>query len=375
MINPKELFELMIAKDVNFFSGVPDSLLKDFNAYIMDNMDQNKHIITANEGAAVALAAGSYLATKKISVVYLQNSGLGNAINPLVSLTDYEVYNIPVLLVIGWRGEPGERDEPQHKKQGEITLELLKTLKIPYEVISENTDNIEEKIDIAFKHMVEFNSPYALVIKKNTFEKYNYKNKIKQNFEMSREEAIQIIVKNLDQDNITISTTGMISRELFETRKNMSHEHNKDFLVVGSMGHASQIALGIAISKPKKQVFCLDGDGSTIMHMGGLGIIGSKQVKNFKHIVLNNEAHDSVGGQPTVGNNIDFVSVAMSCKYKNTCSVKTRTDLEEKIKWLKKVEGPGFLEIKVNKGHRKDLGRPSSDLKKNKEAFMEFLSR
>ena len=343
MINPKELFELMIAKDVNFFSGVPDSLLKDFNAYIMDNMDQNKHIITANEGAAVALAAGSYLATKKISVVYLQNSGLGNAINPLVSLTDYEVYNIPVLLVIGWRGEPGERDEPQHKKQGEITLELLKTLKIPYEVISENTDNIEEKIDIAFKHMVEFNSPYALVIKKNTFEKYNYKNKIKQNFEMSREEAIQIIVKNLDQDNITISTTGMISRELFETRKNMSHEHNKDFLVVGSMGHASQIALGIAISKPKKQVFCLDGDGSTIMHMGGLGIIGSKQVKNFKHIVLNNEAHDSVGGQPTVGNNIDFVSVAMSCKYKNTCSVKTRTDLEEKIKWLKKVEGPGFL--------------------------------
>jgi phosphonopyruvate decarboxylase len=375
MLNCKEFFDLLHENKIDFFSGVPDSLLKFFNSYILDNVNQNKHIITANEGNAIALASGYYLGTKKIGLVYMQNSGLGNAINPLVSLSDKEVYGIPVLLLIGWRGEPNEKDEPQHQKQGKITLELLETLDIPYEILTKNIEDTKIKLSSAIKYMNKFNAPFALVVKKGTFEKYEQINESKQNYELSREKAINLIIDNLDEHDVVVSTTGMISRELFESRTQKNQKHETDFLTVGSMGHASQIALGIAISNPKKQVFCLDGDGSVIMHMGSLGIIGSKQLKNFKHIILNNESHDSVGGQPTVGNIINFVSLAKSCKYKNSFKVLTEIELNKKMLKLKSEDGPILLEIMVNRGNRKNLGRPTKTPKENMNLFMNFLSK
>ena len=375
MLNCKEFFDLLHENKIDFFSGVPDSLLKNFNSYILDNVDQNQHIITANEGNAIALASGYYLATTKIGLVYMQNSGLGNAINPLVSLSDKEVYGIPVLLLIGWRGEPNEKDEPQHQKQGKITLELLETLDIPYEILTKDIEDTKIKLLSAIKYMNKFNAPFALVVKKGTFEKYEQINESQQNYELSREKAINLIIDNLDEQDVVVSTTGMISRELFESRTQKNQKHETDFLTVGSMGHASQIALGIAISNPKKQVFCLDGDGSVIMHMGSLGIIGSKQLKNFKHIILNNESHDSVGGQPTVGNIINFVLLAKSCKYKNSFKVLTEIELNKKMLKLKSDDGPILLEIMVNRGNRKDLGRPTKTPKENMNLFMNFLSK
>ena len=375
MLNCKKFFELLVDGGIEFFTGVPDSLLKDFNAYIMDNVNNNKHIIAANEGASIALSAGHYLATRKIGLVYMQNSGLGNAVNPLISLVDKEVYSIPLLLVIGWRGEPNEKDEPQHVKQGRITLKLLDTLEIPYEILSDDIKDVKDSLVKAFKYMNEYKSPFALVVRKGIFEKYEYKNKIEQNFDLSREEAIKVIVNNLGDNDIIISTTGMTSRELFEYREEMKQDHNNDFLTVGSMGHASQIALGIAISRPERQIFCLDGDGSVIMHMGSLGIIGSKSTKNFKHIVLNNSSHGSVGGQPTVGDEIDIISMALSCKYNVAYKVETKNELIKKISLLRSVDGPALLEVRINKKYRKELGRPTTSPKENKETLMNFLSK
>ena len=375
MLDCEKFYNLLVDNGIQFFTGVPDSLLKDFNAYIIDNVHNDKHIIAANEGASIALSAGHYLATKNISLVYMQNSGLGNAINPLISLVDKDVYSIPLLLIIGWRGEPNEKDEPQHVKQGRITLKLLDTLEIPYDILSDNIENVKESFKKAFKYMNEHKAPYAFVVRKGIFKKYEYIKQIEQNFDLSREEAIKIIVNNLDENDIIVSTTGMTSRELFEYREEMKQDHDSDFLTVGSMGHASQIALGIAMSKPERQIFCLDGDGSVIMHMGSLGIIGSKSTKNFKHIVLNNSAHGSVGGQPTVGDEIDIISTALSCKYNIAYKVETKNELIEKISLLRSVDGPALLEVRVNKEYRKELGRPTTSPKENKETLMNFLSK
>ncbi len=375
MLDCEKFYNLLVDGGIEFFTGVPDSLLKDFNAYIIDNVKNNKHIIAANEGASISLSAGHYLATKKIGLVYMQNSGLGNAVNPLISLVDKEVYSIPLLLIIGWRGEPNEKDEPQHVKQGRITLKLLDTLEIPFEVLPDDIEDVKESLEKAFKYMNEYKAPYAFVVRKGIFEKYECKNETEQNYDLSRESAIKIIVNNLGDNDIIVSTTGMTSRELFEYREEMKQDHNNDFLTVGSMGHASQIALGIAMSKPERQIFCLDGDGAIIMHMGSLGIIGSKSAKNFKHVVLNNSAHGSVGGQPTVGDKIDIISTARSCKYKVAYKVETKNELIEKISLLRSVEGPALLEIRVNKEYRKELGRPTISPKENKETFMKFLSK
>ena len=375
MLDCEKFYSLLVDRGIEFFTGVPDSLLKDFNAYIIDNVKNNRHIIAANEGAAIALSAGHYLATKKIGLVYMQNSGLGNAVNPLISLVDKDVYSIPLLLIIGWRGEPNKKDEPQHVKQGRITLKLLDTLEIPYEILPDDIEDVKGSLDKAFKYMNEYKAPYAFVVRKGVFEKYEYKNKIEQCYDLSREDVIKLIVDKLNDNDIIVSTTGMTSRELFECREQMKQDHHKDFLTVGSMGHASQIALGIAMSTPERQIFCLDGDGSIIMHMGSLGIIGSKSAKNFKHIILNNSTHGSVGGQPTVGGEIDIISMALSCRYKVAYRAETKKELIEKILLLKSVEGPALLEVRINEEYRKDLGRPTTSPKENKETFMKFLSK
>ncbi|MBN1645237.1 phosphonopyruvate decarboxylase [Candidatus Woesearchaeota archaeon] len=375
MINCKEFYDKLNEKGIDFFAGVPDSLLKDFCAYITDNAKTENHIITANEGGAIALATGYYLATGKMVLVYMQNSGQGNAVNPLISLADSDVYSIPLLMMVGWRGEPGKKDEPQHKKQGKITLALLETMGIEYAILPDDMEEAAKIIDCAVTYMAENNAPYALIIKKGTFESYSLKTELETFYDLNREQAIKLILDQLNPNDIVISTTGKTSRELFEYREESKQGHEKDFLTVGSMGHASQIALGIALSKPDRQVYCFDGDGAVIMHTGSLAIIGSKAPKNFKHVVFNNGAHDSVGGQPTVGFEVDFPAIAQACGYQNVKSAEKIEDIKEKIQLLKTCEGPALLEIKINKGARKDLGRPTTTPKDNKKAFMEFLKR
>lgn len=373
MINCESFFHLLKNKEVEFFAGVPDSLLKDLNAFITDNIYERNNITAANEGGAIALATGYHLATGKIPVVYMQNSGQGNAVNPLTSLADKEVYSIPMLLIIGWRGEPGVHDEPQHVKQGKITLKLLETLGIHHEILPDNLEEAKETLERLFNSIKETNSPHALVVKKGTFETYKLKKEMQTNQELSREEALQILVNNLTPSDVIVSTTGMLSRELFEYREFLKQGHEKDFLTVGSMGHASQIALGIALQKPHRQIYCLDGDGAAIMHLGSIAIIGSQRPINFKHVILNNGAHDSVGGQPTAGFRIDIPNIAKACGYKNVWRTETRESLQEKIKLFSSSEGPSLLEVFVKKGARSNLGRPTISPVENKKDFMENL--
>lgn len=377
MVEVKEFYNELLDNDISFFTGVPDSLLKSFCAYIKDNVSAHKNIISANEGNAIGLASGYYLGTRKIGLVYMQNSGLGNAVNPLASLTDKLVYSIPMLLVIGWRGEPKRHDEPQHKKQGLITTETLEMLGIKYEILDTDTNNDEMKLKVkkAYSYMNENNEPYALVIKKDTFDEYKLKSNTSFEFKMTREEAIEIVVSQMKENSVIVSTTGMASRELFELREKHKENHNKDFLTVGSMGHASQIALGIALSNKDKEVYCIDGDGSLLMHLGGLAIIGNAEPKNFRHILINNGAHDSVGGQETVGLKIDTLAIAKACGYKECYSCSSKAELLNLSEKITNVEGSVLLEIKVKKGARKDLGRPTTTPIENKEAFMEFLDK
>ena len=374
MISPKFFYDTLASHSIDFYAGVPDSLLKNLCAYITDYADAAHNIIAANEGGALGLAAGHYLATGQIPVVYMQNSGEGNIINPLASLTDPDVYNIPVLLVIGWRGKPGVHDEPQHVKQGKVTTGLLNVMGIDYTVLSKEEDKAEAQIKKAVAYMQATRQCYALVIEKDTFDAYTLQNVEKNDLTMSREEAIQAVAAALDAKDCIVSTTGMISRELFEYRTAKNEGHERDFLTVGSMGHASQIALGIALETQDRRVWCFDGDGATIMHMGSLAIVASKQPKNYVHVVFNNGAHDSVGGQPTVGLNINLPRIARAVGYQHTFSVSTKEDLMDILNDVKSSDGPTLLEIKVKKGNRKDLGRPTTTPIENKEALMAFLS-
>ena len=376
MIKPKQFFDSLNENSVHFFSGIPDSLLKNICAYITDNTEKQNHIIAANEGNALSIGIGYHLATGKIPLIYMQNSGLGNIVNPLLSLADPDVYSIPMLLMIGWRGEPRVKDEPQHKKQGRVTIAMLDSMEVPYEIISpdENIEEVESILQKMLNQSKQEKRPCAILIKKGVFDTYKFKSETIYDRPLSREQTIKIIVDNLDKSDIVISTTGVASRELFEYRENTTTGHSRDFLTVGGMGHTSQIALGIALQKRNRKVYCLDGDGSLIMHMGTLAINASMNCSNFKHIVFNNSAHDSVGGQPTVGKHIDMQIIASAAGYKWSKTANTENEIISSIKELSKIEGPAFLEIQVKKGFRKDLGRPSISPLNNKETFMNFVA-
>ena len=389
MIRPQFFYDSLACHGIDFYAGVPDSLLKNLCAYITDHADAGHNIIAANEGGAMGLAAGHYLATGQIPVVYMQNSGQGNIINPLASLTDKDVYNIPVLLVIGWRGRPGTHDEPQHVRQGKVTTGLLNVMGIEYTVLSKDEATARAQISKAVDYMQRTKECYALVIEKDTFEDYRLRHVEVNDLTMTREEAIHIVAASLGQHDCIVSTTGMISRELFEYRAAMGQGHERDFLTVGSMGHASQIALGIALAQPQRRVWCFDGDGAAIMHMGSMAIVGSKAPCNYIHVVFNNGAHDSVGGQPTVGLQIDLPAIARATGYKTVISVSTKEELEAALSsfpsplssfpsplssFLFPLSSFTFLEVRVKKGNRKDLGRPTTTPVQNKEALMSFLN-
>ncbi len=376
MINPEIFFKCLLAHDVDFFTGVPDSLLKNVCAYITDNTPKESHIIAANEGNALSIGIGHYLATKKVPLIYLQNSGLGNVINPLLSLADPDVYSIPMILMIGWRGEPGVKDEPQHKKQGRVTENILKAMEIPYRVLTSDMNNVdmESFVNDIYLASVKQNTPCVLLVRKGTFSDYSLKTKVLFDRPMLRESAIKIVASKLTDTDIIVSTTGVTSRELFEYRESSGEKYGKDFLTVGGMGHASQIALGIALQKPDRQVVCLDGDGALLMHMGSLAVSASMECGNFKHIVLNNSAHDSVGGQPTVASNIDIPAIALASGYKWAKRAIDFNSIDQFMDDILLVQGPALLEIQVQKGFRKNLGRPTSTPIENKEAFMRFLN-
>ncbi len=374
MIRSQEFHEWLVAHGVDFYAGVPDSLLKPVCFYLADHVG-DKHVVAANEGGAVALACGYHLATGKVPLVYMQNSGQGNAVNPLLSLADREVYSIPMLLLIGWRGEPGKKDEPQHVKQGKVTVGLLEEMDIPWRVLEPEPDAAQRSVDELMAIAVAENRPVVLLVRKGTFEAYQPKDQLSSNFEMTREEAIEAVAAQLGERDAIVSTTGHISRELYEYRARNSHGHQQEFLTVGAMGHASQIAMGIALAKPDRQVFCLDGDGAMLMHMGGTAIVGAASVANFKHVILNNGVHDSVGGMATVGLRVSFTQIAKACGYTEAWRVERSADVPGRIAELRAATGPAMLEIMVKKGARADLGRPKTTPIENKTAFTQFLSR
>ena len=382
---------------IDFFTGVPDSLLKSFCAYVTDTCGES-HVIAANEGGAVGLAAGHYLATGKPALVYMQNSGQGNAVNPLCSLVDPDVYSIPMVILVGWRGEPGVKDEPQHVKQGKVTVSLFETLGIPTEILPEDESAALELTRKMVEKAKAESRPVALVVRKGLFAEYKLQNKDADIASVRREDAIEGVLRGLPEDAVIVSTTGMISREVYETRERLGQGHERDFLTVGSMGHAIMIALGIAKAQPKRKVYCLDGDGASIMHLGNMAIAGQSGCENLTHIVFNNAAHDSVGGQPTVGGKIDFEKIAEELGYNVLQSPQDQycgniiagvNEIADGMKWLVSMaeqaeqrapdgtdglpRKPNFILFKVAKGARKDLGRPKEPPQVNKALFMEIL--
>lgn len=361
---------------VDFYTGVPDSQLKPLCNFLMNTygIDKEHHIIAANEGNCTALAAGYHLATEKTPVVYMQNSGEGNIINPVASLLNDKVYAIPMIFVIGWRGEPGVHDEPQHIYQGEVTVKLLDDMGIESYIISKDTTKEELAAVMAkFKKVLDSGKNVAFVVRKGSLS-YDEKVEYKNDNLMSREEIIQHIVKFTGEDPI-ISTTGKASRELFEIREANGQRHKYDFLTVGSMGHASSIALGVALNKQNSKIWCVDGDGAVLMHMGSMAVLGANKPNNMVHIIINNEAHETVGGMPTVSSSVDYVAVAKGCGYPKAVCVDTFEDLDKELQIAKDSNKLYMIEVKCSIGARDDLGRPTTTALENKKSFMGYLNK
>lgn len=373
MLPPHDFYSSCVEQGICFFTGVPDSLLRDFCAYLMDHLHSDSHVIAANEGGAIGLATGHYLATGNPPLVYMQNAGQGNAVNPLLSLADPEVYGVPILLLVGWRGEPGVYDEPQHVKQGQVTNAIFDAMGIPYEILDAEHNTASAQVARMLALARQKNLPVALIVRKGTFAKYSMKKILENPYLLSREEVIGYIADFIPPKAVIIGTTGHISRELYESRARKGDGHERDFLTVGSMGHASQIALGIALAQPERIVYCLDGDGALLMHLGAISLIGQSRCKNFRHVVLNNGSHGSVGGQPTVAFSISLLEIAKGCGYASVQSVNTLEGLIDALTLMKEASGPAFLEVRVSAKVRKDLGRPTTSPTENKYAFMKFV--
>ena len=366
--------KLMEIIGADFYTGVPDSQLKALCNCLMSTygIDPKHHIIAANEGNCTALAAGYHLATGKIPVVYMQNSGEGNIINPTASLLNDKVYAIPMMFIIGWRGEPGNHDEPQHIYQGEVTIKLLEDMNIATFVIGKETTDAEvESVMAEFRKVLTQGKDVAFVVRKGALS-YDGKVVYKNDNVMVREEIIRHIVAVSGEDPI-VSTTGKASRELFEIREANGQSHKYDFLTVGSMGHSSSIALGVALNKPERKIWCVDGDGAVLMHMGAMAVVGANAPKNLVHVVINNGAHETVGGMPTVAARMDLVAIARACGYPKAVSVDTFEALDRELNLAKSAKELTFIEVKCSIGARDDLGRPTTTALENKQNFMDFL--
>lgn len=365
--------ELDFLKQFDFFSGVPDSQLRPLCDYLMDTYGiSDRHIIAANEGNAVALAAGYHLATGKVPVVYMQNSGIGNVINPVASLLHGKVYSIPCLFLIGWRGEPGLHDEPQHIFQGEVTLKLLEDMQIPAFVIGKDTTQEQVCRQLAqWQPLLEEGRQVALVVRKGALT-YDKKAAYRNDHSLTREQIIARVTEAAGDAPI-ISTTGKASRELFEIRQARGQDHRQDFLTVGSMGHSSSIALQVALEKPHRKVWCIDGDGAMLMHLGAMALIGTRAPRNLVHIVINNASHETVGGMPTVADRLDIPALAKACGYPHAVTVADAEALDAALTQARQRDALTLIEVKCAIGARPDLGRPTTSARDNKEAFMAYL--
>lgn len=368
------LLEELHKMGIDTVAGVPDSTLKQFLDGLQNYKGSMMHYVPANEGAAVGVAIGSFLATGKPACVYMQNSGIGNAVNPLASLASGDVYGIPIFFIVGWRGEPGVKDEPQHVFQGKITCELFQTLAVPYHVVDKDTTE-EELLTVLLEaaEVLKENGQFALIVKKGTFEKtdsFVWEN----GNQMKREEVLGQILKVLPQDVAIVSTTGKISRELYEQSNQIYGHHDNIFMTVGGMGHASMIALGIAKKLPDKKVVCIDGDGAALMHMGAFAFIASQAPGNFYHIIINNQAHESVGAMPTGCQQADFAKLAQAAGYIHAERLESIDEVSRIACAVKTGRGPVMFEIPVSLDSRADLGRPKESARENKERFMDLLN-
>ena len=368
MIAPARLYNFLREKGIDFYTGVPDSLLKYFLKYLHDNAAENGHVITANEGLAVGLAAGRYFATGKLPLVYLQNSGLGNLVNPLTSLADREMYAVPMLLLVGWRGRPGVKDEPQHTKMGRVTIPMLEVLEVPVYHLEADEKKSFEKINKAAAQAMSEQRPVALLVPEDIFE--TYEGKIEQNsYQIIREDAIRKILDALNGNETVICTTGKTGREFYELNLAAGKKISRYLLSAGAMGHANHIALGINMQGNEK-VILLDGDGAVLMHMGSLSTIGHHSRRGLIHIVINNGSHESVGGQPTEGFFSELCGVAKACGYQSATCINNEEELEKWISVGLDFSTTQFVEIRTNKQSRKDLGRPKGNPVEWKDDFM-----
>ena len=375
MVNQKELFEALDAMGVDFFTGVPDSLLNDFCLYMTNNMTAEQHVMAANEGNAIAIAAGHYMATGKLPLVYMQNSGIGNATNPLLSLTHNCVYGIPMLLVIGWRGDPAINDHAQHKKQGELTPVLMKDMDIPYEILDdENT--VVDKFAWAVEKAREISSPVALIAKKAILTEKVKKQDYPESKLMNREEAVSAVIDIFGSDAIYLGTTGRATREVHEQLKLHGISDGHEWQNVGSMGHVSSVGLGIALAKPEQKVVVFDGDAAAVMHMGAFATNCRYKAGNMIHIVLNNGVNESVGGQPSAGYVVNLTAIAAACGYRTSGhAVETKEELQAIVKNYQKENMPLFIDVHVRQGIRSDMPKLNIDHKAQKSALMETLKK
>ncbi|HEY8473025.1 MAG TPA: phosphonopyruvate decarboxylase [Natronosporangium sp.] len=374
MIDPARFLEVCREHGVSFFTGVPDSLLKQLNTQILGDLPAGQHVIAANEGAAVGIAIGHYLRTGQPAAVYLQNSGFGNLVNPLLSLADPDVYGIPMLVVIGWRGQPGVKDEPQHVKQGRVMTSLLDAMDLPWAVLPTEPAEADRCVATAIATAVERSSPYLLLVAKGSFGKPTTAAPAPvAPGSVSREDALVALVEAVGGDPVIVSTTGMLSRELFEYRVRTGGDGSRDFLTVGGMGHACSIALGIAMAESEREVWCFDGDGALLMHMGSLAVIADHAPANYFHVVFNNGVHDSVGGQPTSIDKVDVAAVARAAGYRYAASTDDPSQLGKEVAALRAHGGPSLLELRVRPGNRPDIGRPTRSPAESKRAFMAAL--
>lgn len=371
-MSPKTLIELLLKNNYNFITGVPDSIFK--HLIIAVNKDQRfQHVITNNEGESCALATGYHLATGKVPIVYMQNSGLGNSINPLTSLLDENIYSIPTLLLIGWRAIPGEKDEPQHKRMGAILPDLLSLLNIPYAIADHNTDMMKFIFQKVEQHFKTQQKPYAILFPRDTIKPVEAAGKEKQIPENSilRENLLELMVKNSDENDVFITTTGKTSRELYEIRERLLQGHSCDFLTVGSMGCASTIALGVAMQRQDRRVILVDGDGACLMRMEALATIGHVQPANLLHIVVDNNAYESTGSQKTMSHSVDIAAIATACNYRESMTTDSLSTFNRVFTQFNK--GPSMLVVKSYPYSRPDLGRPKTTPNENKIAFMQQL--
>ena len=374
-MDAQHLLSACAAAGIDFFTGVPDSQLKGLcdTLYATYGVDSKQHIVAANEGNAIGLCAGHFLATGRPALCYMQNSGLGNAVNPIASLMDEQVYGLPCLLVVGWRGEPGVHDEPQHVKQGQITLAQLELLDVPFMVLDRAMS--DAAFDAAFADIrthLNAGRTAAIVVKKGALT-CSMKPEYGNSHQLSREDAAAHILRAADERDVFVSTTGKLSRELFELREAAGQGHEKDFLTVGSMGHASMIALKIALEQPERRVWCLDGDGAALMHLGAMAVLGQRKPANFLHVIINNAAHETVGGMPVCEGALDVSAVAMAVGYPHVFRAEDGPSLDTALMSAKACGGLALVEVMCAVGARADLGRPTTTPRQNRDALMNFL--